>query len=924
MKTTTNIQSKVRDFASLIFAVLALLFAVIVAVSPVKTQSFQYDWNPTAVEDSGVLPLDRWWPENLEITFVNNCEGKENRQIFSSGTLSISCEGDSIYVVSKLQNLPTLNASLGDQIEFKFDSKTSNATIFNKSTNLQKSKKLEYINFPQFTKLEIFDPSDRVVVQLLTRPATLDFSSKRLFFSFLALIFGVISICLYRRTAYKIQFDFQRSVIISRWRQHLLVLLGLFASALALPMFYDDGWVLQRVSQATDVGFFGDYFFHSNAWLPQGFITESIYSALLQIGFTFLTLRLWVVLLLFVTWLVLLCSAVLLKEHISSASVWVSASVYLAISSVWCVSLRAEAWICLFVSFQILFFAKYLKSKSYIYFTVSGIFAGLAFATHQTGFISLIPLGIMVLFAIRNDLRENLIPIVKSLILVGTFSVLIFFFGYDFTTILLNTKDFADGYYQNRLNEFFRIGEIAGPAYSSARKFAWLLYFVALGLSLYSFRRITGVRKILASAVILLPIGLILTSSKWGWHLGILAIPATLLFLLTQNFPKNKTNKLHPQFVVLLPILTLFVAISLAAGGGWGTYDSRQFDWAKFGLFFAGPDKQLLWLLLFILAIAAGVFADSGRKLLKLKSFLGIFLSSLMILLPAALTFAWISADSFIPRVLPTSSWTMFRQNIKSIVSPASESCGILGSAQGYTSDISPLKASLSETNLSSFNQMLNVDAEGFSIGHIDAWSNASLVEDQLVSPWFDLNSADQVPISFWWKSNGYLAGDYAFVSLNYQLSDGSVSKNQLPLYIENEVIQWSKYDLSPPTGATKIQFEATSNSARSITLTSPASQTMSSAKAILATGTALIPPSYLPAVPCAKLGSSAQGLFPRISFLVGASYQYDLKMWIDQYFPSNSPILTEIGNIEAGAPSIWGIYFQNAKNLYVYPVYLN
>ena len=924
METATNVKSKIRDFASLLFAFLALIFAVIVAVTPVKTQSFQYGWSPTTVEDSGVLPLDRWWPENLEITFVNNCEGQEKRQIFSSGTLSLSCEGDSLFVVSKQQRLPTLNASLGDQIEFSFDSKTSEATIFNKSRNLQQSTKLEYINFPQFTKLEIYDSSDQVEVQLLTRPATLEFSSKRLCFTFLALISGVVSILLFRRSTNKFQFDFQRSVLVSRWRQHLLVLLGLLASALALPMFYDDGWVLQRVSQASHVGFFGDYFFHSNAWLPQGFITESIYSALLQIGFSFLTLRLWVVFLLFVTWLVLLSSAHVLKENISSASVWVSASVYLAISSVWCVSLRAEAWICFFVSFQILFFAKYLKSNSYIFFIISGIFAGLAFATHQTGFISLIPLGAMVLFAIRNISRENSLLIFKSLILVGAFSVLLFFFGYDFTTILLNTKDFADGYYQNRLNEFFRISEIAGPAYSSARKFAWLLYFVALGLSLYSFRRITGVRKILALAVILLPIGLILTSSKWGWHLGILAIPATLLFLLTQNFPQNKTNKLHPQFVVLLPVLTLFVAISLAAGGGWGTYDSRQFDWAKFGLFFAGPDKQFVWLLLFILAIAAGVFTDSGRKILKLKSFLGIFLSSLLILIPAVFTFAWISADSFTPRVLPTSSWTMFRQNIKSIVSPTSESCGILGSAQGYTSEISPLIASSAENNLSSLNQMVNVDAEGFSIGQIDAWSNASPIEGQLVSPWFDISSADQIPLSFWWKSNGYLVGDYAYVSLNFQLTDGSVSKNQLPLYIENEVIQWSKYDLSPPPGAIKFQFEATSNSAKSITLTSPALQTMSSAKAILATGTALIPPSYLPAVPCAHLGWSAQGLFPRISFLVGASYQYDLKMWIDQYFPPNSPILTEIGNIEAGAPSIWGIYFQNAKKLTVYPVYLN
>lgn len=885
---------------------IALVCSVLLLVTPVNSNQYRYTWEPNTSRDSGVFPLDRSWPSSLDVSVSTSCTSESGNVILSLGGFEIVCLTDNVEVSSGTQKIDLPVGTETDEISVSFNAQSGELTATSETTDSQKTILLEYSDYPRITQLYAPSPlQNNVTVSLVTRPSSIDFDFTRILLFLVVMVCSTASIILLPKS--NVGLDNLPLKIKAFWKQGLFVAIGLISSAFAMPMFYDDGWVIQRIKQYLSTGYLGDFYFHSNAWLPQGFITENILALLIQFDFEYLHLRIFVAVLLLLAWIFIVKSAKNISRELSQSSVWISSAIFLSVSAVWCVSLRAEAWVCLFLSIQLYFLSRYFHSKSWVDFYFSGLFLALALATHQSGMLGIVG-GIGLVYLAFRDRSKKVfwLNVLISLIAVSTSFLAIFFLGYDFNSILSSVKDFSDGAYENRLNEFARIGELSGSFISSARKFGWMVCLLVFALALFVFHKFDKEPKFFALLLCLYPLGYLFTSSKWGWHLGVISVPIFLMSLLILNI-NTSNQQLRIKYSVVLPLTSLAIGISLSSVGSWGTYDHRSLSWEDFSHFFAGSQSQYVWYVIAIAFIFFGLYIDNKQSQ-KLKT-LGSCLLVTTLIFPALASMAWIITDSSTPKEPGIISWTMLRQNLKTASGQNDSSCGILGSVDTYVSDVNKLV----EVPIVQGSALLTkVKPQLFGWEHVSAWSTQFSNNQLTTTNKYELPAetpANSQP-TLWWNrndSNG-VNKDY-LIQTNYS-SDGTENVVNYELVVPEVGGVWSKLNLLIPPGTEYVSFAAIGNSTDYLTFTEPLMSTISNAKSTLSAGTTFIPPSYLPAVPCAKLPHANEGLFPIPDFIISENYNLDTRMWIEQYFAPSSAMITEIGRVEQKTPSIWRIEF--------------
>lgn len=906
MKTNT------RYLISILFLVISAVCSLTLVFKPLHTTSYEYKWNPSSSSDSGVFPLDRSWPEELETNFKFVCESTTLQRVVSLGGLEILCNQNSVFVITGKTKLTYNSLNTGDDISVLFDSKSSELQIRNLSSGVIKSKTIPYNDFPKITQLNSPNPSVvNLSVYIKTRPDSISPDYLRPLLLIVTIGFAIGAI-LIRQPIKQIR-KIEQPTMFPFWKQGLFVSVSFFISALLIPMFYDDGWVIQRVSQYLKTGYLGDFFFHSNAWLPQGYLTESFLSLFIAAGLPYLVIRLFVVFLLIVTWVLCVQSISLLSPNrLSQVSVWIASATFVAISSVWCISMRAESWVCVFLAAQFYFLVRYTKNLSWLSFYLSGFFAALAVSTHQSGMLALIgSFGLVFLALKQHKWKIQATLLIAVVAIVATF-VAMFFIGYDLSTLVSNVKDFSDGAYENRLNEFNRIGEIAGQAISSARKFGWILSILVFAFVLSNLSKIKKSFRFYAILLLSYPLGFLLTSSKWGWHLGVISVPIFLVFLFTLNYMKKQSPiKLKPS--ISLPILVLGAGISVASNGSWGTYDFRSLSWPDYSEFFAGPQSYIYWYVAAVLVYVLGRIIE--RRDNKIFNKLSTVLVVLVVLLPSTTAAIWIVSDSFLYKQPGLNSWTMLRQNLKVLTQKDSQSCGILGSVPAYSGQVQKLETLGSPEGA----QLLDiVPSKLFGWKDITVWSSENS-ESQLESTDF---YQVKYPITkghhfaVWWNSNSDFVEDSAYISIGFRLTDGSETSKLYVMDIPDEGGTWNELKIDLPTKAVSLNVQTYGNQYSYLQVTEPLLVSDMNARSTLAQGTTFVAPSYLPAVPCAKLPYSAQGLFPVPNFIISQNYNLDTRMWVEQYFAPGSLMLTNIGQVEQGVPAIWKATFNTPSKV--------
>lgn len=902
---------KLRILVGLIASVLSIYAAFSIALKPVISETFTYTWTPTSQTDSGVFPLDRSWPTKLTVDFAFTCQDDIEKRIVSLGGLQIDCLHNHLSVISGSSKVKSVPAELMDRFRLEFISDESKIRIINLTSLVSATTNLPYIDFPKVTQLVANDPqTDLITLSLSTRPTSIESDYSRLLLVLMAAAFAIVSIVMFEKP--KINRSSKHSSIKKFWKQGLFVASGLVASAFAIPMFYDDGWVLQRINQFISTGYLGDFYFHSNAWLPQGFLTESVLALFIKSGIGYLGLKFIVSFLLLISWVLIIKAAITVLGKLSQSSVWIASATFLSISAIWCMSLRAEPWICLFLSAQLYFFTRYFQNKRLLDFYLSGVFAALAIATHQSGLLAIVGAVGMLYIALKSIGRNQKFSLIISIIGIISSFVAIFFWGYDFNSIVSSVKDFSDGAYENRLNEFGRVAEISGSFISSARKFGWLVAGIVLIFAVANFHKLTQTSKLFVLILLFYPLGFLFTSSKWGWHVGVVSIPISLLLLFILNIESSAQPKNQSRYVLWLPALVITIGVSLASSGGWGTYDHRNISWEDFSKFYAGSQSQYFWYLAAIFFAMLGYLIDRVRTKILLN--LGNSLIVLLLVFPSLASVTWITTDSFGQKDVGTISWTMFRQNLKTALAIGKDSCGILGSVPAYTSGIQNLEVSNATLPL---NPLVQKETKLFGWNNVSIWSSEVSDNQLQATPFFELPKLySSEKIVTWWSSISKQKPDYANIFVIYNLKSGQQVTEQYKKEIPDVGGVWNKLELNVPQDAISLSISITGNYEDFLMISEPVIAIQGNARTTLSEGTTFVPPSYLPSVPCAQLPSAKDGLFPIPLFVVSENYNLDTRMWIEQYFSPASAMITELGQVEKGTPGIWRIKFVEASKV--------
>lgn len=888
-----------REVWGLILAFAAVLVSVALMILPLSTSSATYQWNPTESADSGAFPLDRSWPQTMVVDATFHCLSG-NQRVLSTGGFLLYCDDSAISAKTGETVFGPIYGADGDSIRFTFNGQTGTAVLSNRSTHEWSSAKLSFENFPVINELYSVTPArDDLTVTMTTRPSSLDFDIRRWLLAASAIALAIGSAIAFRSNSTTP--EQQPSRRRSFWPQNIAVLVALGIAALAIPMYYDDGWVTQRVTQFLHTGYLGDFFYHSNGWLPQGFFTEFVLSLFIKNGISYLGLRMIVVIVLWVSWLVVLATALRLKRTITPLSVWLAAAVFVSIAAVIGTSLRAESWVGLFTAASFYFIVRYMTSDSTPHLFGAGAFAGLATATHQSGFVAFVGFLVFVVYILhKNRWRPSLELTVVGLAVVAS-TLALFFVGYDLTTVIAGARDFSGGVYSNRLDEFFRVDQIANSM-SGARRFAALVAVALLALSISSVRQVHGMNRQLLVIVMLSPFGLLLTSSKWGWHIAVLAIPAALLTFLLVQFDKPAEEWSRPRFAVIFPVVTLMAGISLAQSGGWGVLDQSVITWERFAEKIAGPDTQWWWLGGAVILAAVGAALD-GRPIERVKPrAIGVSIAIFGLLLPSAASGAWMLADTYLSKTNPRLGWTMLGQNLDELTHQNLGSCGLLGSAKDFTFDITPLVAVPDRGNGKSLMQPTGTESLGFD--NVDGWTTEAGNESALSTSDYlipELQNANET-YALWFNFAENVSRLDATIKIVAQKTDSLHIVKELKVGKTTQPWMWSKVEFVLPVDTRSVRIVVESRAPKPFVVTQPVIDIRDTALSVLNEGALFVGPGILPSIPCAKLPSAAKGLFPATPFILLDSRKAQL---ILRYFPEERVSITELNKTNNKTPGI-------------------
>ena len=472
------------------------------------------------------------------------------------------------------------------------------------------------------------------------------------------------------------------------WKQnggiHALVLLALVAGMMVFPSYWDDGYVLDRISQSLSTGVFTNPYGQEDIWLPLGLWLERLMALQVFLGASFEQMRLLFAFLLWGAWLAL--SGFLSRLNYISHPLerLITAATFVAFSLAFLVTIRAEPIVAVLAALFFIGFVGFVHTHRRSYLMISGLAAVMAVTAHQSGFALLFPavllIGIAVWRASRGIIsnRDLAYPIIAAILLGATLA----FLDYDVFTLFGETK-LAASYEMNSRSESARW---RGLAREPGWKW-WPLLVAAIALLGASARffSMNSRERLLLLAVATTPLGLFFTASKWTHHFGGLAVPGVLAVVLA-IMGLRKVFKDRFGTVVALVVLTVvggyltFVQINRHGIWVW-EYPVKKFSNGVVGELLPGVDFGTLWWLLpwlplFFVALAASatLMSRNGPRHLAAISYV---LATIFIVFPSANHYGMLVVDS-----AASSSWTPLQQRLK--VLAGQSTCGMLD-------DISPL-----------------------------------------------------------------------------------------------------------------------------------------------------------------------------------------------------------------------------------------
>jgi hypothetical protein len=655
------------------------------------------------------------------------------------------------------------------------------------------------------------------------------------------------------------------------------VLVSLSLLSLVVPALYDDGWVLTRSEMLWQRWWFGAVHSTSDAWLPQGFLHELALGWLQRLGWHFVHLRILMAVGLALSWVVLRHFVLTPALGRRKSQQVVAASVFVAFSGAWLVTIRAEP-VVVMLGTLVLAASVSMRQRPRASALAFGIVvAALAVGAHQSGWVVISPLLFMLhtaVHAARSD-RQQVPPLVAAVLVAGSISLLTVFLAVDLRTALSGARDFATTTHQSGiLAEPARYVAVLTDNSGAARVFTVLLLFVlAMGAALAV--GISSRRRQLWLVSFGWLGGLLLTSSKWPWHVGVYAIPATVFAALTIDAWQQRERQPGMGRAAVLPLVTLTAATAFTFVGRWGEGDLTSLAWSTMSELVVGETRRYGWYCLIVASAAIGVVADRGRLRRTATAAL-----AMLIVAPLAVSMAWIALDSSKP------GWSAAGSNLRQI--SGSDACGAL-TREDVIVGADPLTESVpTKDRGSTEDQSLAPDAyprvpavmNGPLEGEVPVWGTwfqdapdetADAQTGSMRSPEYNLSG--RRPLTLWTASG---ATDGLSVRAVFSNSKGEVETVTIPI---TGGVFWALHTIDTPREATEVRVEIedelTANggwaavSAPALARTSPAPSVFKEARGYTS-------PFVATKYPCVALPDLGKGYWTRINYLVARGFYFN------------------------------------------------
>lgn len=854
-----------RSLVGAVLALLAVVLAVVFALTPANFHRADITWSPTSVGDSGALQLMRGAPESM--TIETSCDLARSRtteapSMLTTGTLELFVlDGEVGFRATPDGRTATLDVPSGDcEIlgSYDLDSSTLSLSVGDEDVEIT-------VDPPTIYGLYTTDPPSVSRVDLTTQDTALAPSWGRWLIGLTGLVALVVSIVLLLLTTPRQTWE-RRG-----WRRFVprlapidgFVTAGLLALALVTPALIDDGWVMGRTSTLFSRGRFGNLYDTQDAWLPQGLPHEVGLALLQSAGLNFPQLRFVVALLVALTWIVLR-RGVLVPALGERASRWpAAAATYLAFAGAWLITVRAEP-IVLFLGVVALTVAISAERCAQPRLVMLGLTsAALALGAHQSGWIAVGPAAVILLSAagaVRRE-RQAVIGMVTAILGAGSAVILVTFAAADVGTAIEGAKAFANGAHSaGPLDELDRYGRVL--AASGARFFTVLLLLIwCLAGSLGINGAPQEARRLWVLTFVWLG-GLLFTSSKWEWHLAVYAAPAAALAALAgvELSRRDRTPALGTGAVMAMVVIA--AGVGLRVSGVWTPGDLGASTWPELTEKLLGDPSRKWWYLALVVLVILGLVADR-RPRWRPAAVAALCLS---ILFPLSASMAWLVADAVEPGWSPTGG--TLRQLM------GDETCGLLEGLD-VDADVTPLNAKSQPRGTplapEAFPHVERI-VTGPLGGDVPTWGtwaptdglSADARTGTFLTAHFELGDAEEITIWSAFGSANLLSADVVFF-------DASGQRTSTAAITPNADLHWARLHVDVPDGATGVRIEVSDENGDYggwLAVSSPVVQSRVPISSVLRASTGFASPFDATLYPCLQLPDLRHGYWERVDYV--------------------------------------------------------
>lgn len=351
---------------------------------------------------------------------------------------------------------------------------------------------------------------------------------------------------------------------------HLFVIFALLLGSFFGPNYSDDQWIVEIARELAEIGGGNNQYPGASSWGSMGTVHIFLIWLLDSTGIGFIGLRIAVSLFfIFPSWL-LLTGAMrnLSGKSLTNQRLWASALFFAFFSYSWLITIRPEPFIVLALSSGLFFWSKALISESQVFSSLALASAAIAASTHPAGLVALaLALGVVVLtFRNWRAGKMKLPEVVFTVFWPTTLFLLLMFWLNDLGSLssAVNGISMLETHSYTPFDEWRRWERVLGE---SAPRAASALLGLGVWVTAVAVLVFTKRRVFWAVPFVFLPLGLLLTPSKWEWHVGVL-LPA-VVWAIDQTILNWRENRSVFTFSVA-PALVIACLPLANALRGWG------------------------------------------------------------------------------------------------------------------------------------------------------------------------------------------------------------------------------------------------------------------------------------------------------------------------------------------------------------------